>query len=433
MSREMKHSGIEWIGEIPKEWRIGKVKNYYSLQTGFTPDTKNELYYDDNGLPWVNISDIGDGHYINTTKKRISQYYISKYNPTIVPKGSLLYSFKLSVGTVAIAGIDLYTNEAIASFLQGENVNLNYLFFSSQVCIIHNANENIYGAKLLNQDLINNATILFPPLSEQQKIANYLDKVCGEVDEMIALQEQMIEELKAYKQSVITEAVTKGLNPNVPMHDSGIDWIGEIPEHWEVCRIRNVATLFGRIGFRGYTSDDLNKDGEGAITLSPSNMMPMCMDYSKVTYLSWKKYEESPEIMIQNNDLLMVKTGSSYGKVSYVDKLPREATINPQILRIVPSINSKYLGYYMQTDLFTYQVEGGVVGGTIPTISQEKIKNFYVILPNDNEQQIIASYLDTKCAEIDALIAIKQEKIEELKDYKKSVIYEYVTGKKEVV
>lgn len=434
MSREMQHSGIEWIGEIPKEWRIGKVKNYYSLQTGFTPDTKNELYYDDeNGWAWVNISDIGVDHYINNTKKKISQYYISKFNPTIVPKGSLLYSFKLSVGAVAIADIDLYTNEAIASFLQGEDINLNYLFYSSQVCIIYNANENIYGAKLLNQELINNALIVFPPLSEQQKIANYLDKVCGEVDEMIALQEQMIEELKAYKQSVITEAVTKGLNPDVPMKDSGIDWIGEVPEGWKICRIKNVAALFGRIGFRGYTSDDLNKDGEGAITLSPSNMMPMCMDYSKVTYLSWKKYEESAEIMIQNGDLLMVKTGSSYGKVSYVDKLPREATINPQILRIVPSINSKYLGYYMQTDLFIYQVEGGVVGGTIPTISQEKINNFYVILPSDDEQQSIASYLDTKCSEIDALIAIKQAKTDELKDYKKSVIYEYVTGKKEVV
>ena len=131
MAREYRDSGIEWIGQIPKEWEIGKVKNYYSLQTGFTPDTKNELYYDDNGALWVNISDMGDSHYINNTKKRISNYYIKKFNPTIVPMGSLLYSFKLSVGTVAIADEEMYTNEAIASFLQGENVNLNYLFYSS--------------------------------------------------------------------------------------------------------------------------------------------------------------------------------------------------------------------------------------------------------------------------------------------------------------
>jgi type I restriction enzyme S subunit len=258
-----------------------------------------------------------------------------------------------------------------------------------------------------------------------------LDKKCAEVDEMIALQEQIIEELKAYKQSVISEAVTKGLNPAASMRDSGIEWIGEIPEHWEVCRVKNVASLFGRIGFRGYTSDDLNKDGEGAITLSPSNMLPMGMDYTNVTYLSWMKYHESPEIMIQNGDILMVKTGSSYGKVSYVDNLPKEATINPQILRIVSRINPKYLGYYLQTPLFIYQVEGGVVGGTIPTISQEKINNFFVAMPSTEEQQTIADYLDEKCADIDNLIQTKQSKIDSLKEYKKSIIYEYVTGKKE--
>ena len=284
----------------------------------------------------------------------------------------------------------------------------------------------------LNIDDFLRIMMILPLLAEQQRIAEFLDRKCAEVDEMIALQEQIIEELKAYKQSVITEAVTKGLNPAAPMRDSGIDWIGSIPEHWEVCRVKNVASLFGRIGFRGYTSDDLNKDGEGAITLSPSNMLPMGMDYTNVTYLSWMKYHESPEIMIQNGDILMVKTGSSYGKVSYVDNLPKEATINPQILRIVSRINSKYLGYYLQTPLFIYQVEGGVVGGTIPTISQEKINNFFVAMSSIEEQQAIADYLDEKCADIDSLIQTKQSKIDSLKEYKKSIIYEYVTGKREV-
>lgn len=209
--------------------------------------------------------------------------------------------------------------------------------------------------------------------------------------------------------------------------DSGIEWIGQIPKEWKICRIKNVAALFGRIGFRGYTSDDLNKDGDGAITLSPSNMIPMGMDFSKVTYLSWKKYEESPEIMIRNGDLLMVKTGSSYGKVSYVDNLPKEATINPQILRVVPSINHKYLGYYMQTDLFIYQVEGGIVGGTIPTISQEKINNFHVVLPPLSDQQRIADYLDKVCGKADEMIALQEKMIEELKAYKQSIITEAVT------
>ena len=424
MSREMRHSGIEWIGEIPKEWRIGKVKNYYSLQTGFTPDTKNELYYDDNGLPWVNISDIGDSHYINTTKKRISQYYISKYNPTIVPKGSLLYSFKLSVGTVAIAGIDLYTNEAIASFLQGENVNLNYLFYSSQVCIIHNANENIYGAKLLNQDLINNATILFPSLPEQQKIANYLDKVCGEVDEMIALQEQMIEELKAYKQSVITEAVTKGLNPDVPMRDSGIDWIGEIPEHWEVRRIGRLFRLRDEKNYKPMEEVQLLSLYTG-IGVFPHGEQEE--RGNKAVTVEGYKVVHKDDIVVNIILAWMGAIGvSDYDGVTS----PAYDVYIPDFTKVVPH----YFHYVFRTKGIAaecYKYGRGIMMMRWRTYSSE-FKQISVPYPSIEEQHKIASYLDTKCSEIDSLIALKQAKIEELKEYKKSVIYEYVTGKKEV-
>ena len=186
--REMKNSGISWLGKIPYDWKVGKVKHFYHFITGFTPDSKNESFYDENGTPWVTISDM-DGKYVVGTKNGISPNYVSAKNPTLVPSNSLLYSFKLSVGQVARTTFDVYTNEAIASFLPLDNISLDYLFYSSQVCIIENANENIYGAKLLNQDLINNATILFPPLEEQQKIASFLDRKCAEIDEMITLQE----------------------------------------------------------------------------------------------------------------------------------------------------------------------------------------------------------------------------------------------------
>ena len=429
---QMRHSGIDWIGEIPKEWEVVRLKNLGEFQNGLTYSPIDMC--DENGVLVIRSSNIKDSKLVFDDNVFVNDAPSS----LMVQKGDIIICSRNGsadlVGKCAMVENNL--NASFGAFMvRFRSVIDNYFsFYLIQTAIPQY--KVLFTTTTINQltkSMLSTMIGVLPSISEQQKIANYLDKVCGEVDEMIALQEQMIEELKAYKQSVITEAVTKGLNPNVPMKDSGIDWIGEVPVHWEICRIKNIASLYGRIGFRGYTSDDLNKDGEGAIALSPSNMTPMGMDYSKVTYLSWRKYEESPEIMIQNDDLLMVKTGSSYGKVSYVDKLPRESTINPQILRVVPSVNSKFLGYYMQTNLFIYQVEGGVVGGTIPTISQEKINNFYVILPNDAEQLSIASYLDTKCAEIDDLIAIKQSKIEELKEYKKSVIYEYVTGKKEVV
>lgn len=427
MAREYRDSGIEWIGQIPKEWKIGKVKNYYSLQTGFTPDTKNELYYDDNGALWVNISDMGDSHYISNTKKRISNYYITKFNPTIVPKGSLLYSFKLSVGTVAIAGEEMYTNEAIAAFLQEDGINLPFLYYSSQVCIIFNANENIYGAKLLNQDLINNATIIFPPLAEQQKIADYLDKVCGEVDEMVALQETMIEELKAYKQSVITEAVTKGLNPNVPMRDSGIDWIGEIPKHWGKNKVCRMFKLIGS----GTTPNSSDEEAFGGninwIQSGDINGGDLIESKNKITDKTLEKYSA---LTLYNAPFIIVAMyGASVGNIS-ISRI--DGCVNQACCVLSDSTVDFNYAFYTIKAAQKYLIYKAVGGGQ-PNISQFTLKQLWLPEPPISEQRAIASFLDTKCSEIDSLIALKQEKIEELKEYKKSVIYEYVTGKKEVI
>jgi len=431
--REMKDSGLKWIGEVPEHWEVRKVKNYYHMQTGFTPDTKNERFYDDaDGYDWVNISDIQDGKVITSSKKKVSQTFIDAFRPAIIPEGSLMYSFKLSVGQTAFAGKPIYSNEAIASFLPDDSVNLHYLRYSS-IFIIENAQTNIYNAKILNQDLIQNAYVPFPPLIEQQKIASFLDRKCAEIDAVIEKTKATIEDYKKLKQSVITEAVTKGIRGDRPMKDSGIEWIGEIPESFTKYRIKNIGEIFGRIGFRGYTTDDLVEEGNGAITLSPSNLKDMTMNYSKLSYLSWEKYEESPEIKIYDGDILMVKTGSSYGKTALVTDLPLESTINPQLVVIKNiSIDSKFLLYCFQTPYFIDQVENAVVGGTIPTMSQEKINNFFVFVPKSKEQKEIAEYLDEKCAEIDTLIAKKTALLEEMESYKKSVIYEYVTGKKEV-
>ena len=441
MAREYKDSGIAWIGRIPREWRVCRLKELGFLYGGLTgkSGTDFDVEEDDKFAYFIPFTNIFNNMVIDTNKL----YKVKVEDGEMqneVHQGDLLFLMSSEdyegIGKPALldASIShLYLN----SFCKGlrivsDNVVPKFLLY---MMTSHIMREQIrLEAKgfiriNLRQEKLMNVSLYLPPISEQQRIASYLDKKCAEIDSLVELQEQMIAQLTDYKQSVITEAVTKGLNPEAELVSSGIDWIGDVPKGWKIARIKNVASLYGRIGFRGYTSDDLNKDGEGAITLSPSNMLPMGMDYSNVTYLSWAKYFESPEIIIQNNDLLMVKTGSSYGKVAYVDNLPKEATINPQILRIVSKISSKYLGYFMQTPIFLYQVEGGVVGGTIPTIAQEKISNFKILLPSENEQNDIVSHLDTKCREIDTLISIKQQKIETLKEYKKSIIFEAVTGK----
>lgn len=193
-------------------------------------------------------------------------------------------------------------------------------------------------------------------------------------------------------------------------------------------RLKYVVDIFGRIGFRGYTEQDLVDENEGAITLSPSNIQNMKMDYSKCSFLTWQKYYESPEIKIKNGDVLFVKTGSTYGKVGYVENLPMEATINPQLVVFKNiKMNSKLLFYMLQMPLVKDQCELAVVGGTIPTMSQVKIGNIYIPFPSLAEQRRIAEFLDRECGKIDGLKADIQAQIDTLEQYKRSVITEAVT------
>ena len=193
-------------------------------------------------------------------------------------------------------------------------------------------------------------------------------------------------------------------------------------------RLKYVVDIFGRIGFRGYTEQDLVDENDGAITLSPSNIQNMKMDYSKCSFLTWQKYYESPEIKIKNGDVLFVKTGSTYGKVGYVENLPMEATINPQLVVFKNiSMNSKLLFYMLQMSFVKDQCELAVVGGTIPTMSQVKIGNIYIPFPSLAEQQRIAEFLDRECGKIDGLKADIQAQIDTFEQYKRSVITEAVT------
>lgn len=204
----MKDSGIEWIDKIPKEWEIIRVKDKYYFNTGFTPDTKNPEYYnDEDGYEWVTISDINNGKINSPTISLISRDYVKNNFCKQVPKGYLLYSFKLSIGQTAITDRPLFTNEALASFIPSPNTNIRFLNYSSSL-IEFNANTNIYGAKILNQQLINNAYIVFPPLNEQKQIADYLDRKCSKINDIIKAKNKQLSTLDEYKKSLIYEYVT---------------------------------------------------------------------------------------------------------------------------------------------------------------------------------------------------------------------------------
>ena len=268
-----------------------------------------------------------------------------------------------------------------------------------------------------------------PTIQEQQSIATYLDQKCGEIDELITLQEKMITKLQSYKQSVITEAVTKGLNKNVPLKDSGIEWIGEIPEHW-ICTV-----------FKKFLSEPMqygaNEPAEECNYNDPRYIrITDIKDDGTLRDDTFKSLplEKAKEYMLTKGDLLFARSGATVGK-TFLYKEDYAACFAGYLIKARCNKNEllpNFIFYYTLSNAYQNWKNSIFIQSTIQNIGADKYSVMPIIAPPLSEQQSIANYLDQKCSEIDELISIKQQKIEKLKDYKESLIFECVTGKRKV-
>jgi len=254
--------------------------------------------------------------------------------------------------------------------------------------------------------------IPIPTVDDQQHIADFLDSKCGEIDSLIALQEQMIEKLKAYKQSVITEAVTKGLDPNAKLAPSGIDWIGEIPESWEVCRFKSYIHLIS----------------EKSVETTGIKVNLENIESKSGRYIPTDSKYEGDGTSFKKGDVLFGKLRPYLAKI-LAPEFDGAAIGDIYVFRPTDRINTCFLKYMLLSDTFITIVDSSTYGTKMPRANWEFISCVPVVVPSLDEQRVIASFLDEKCIEIDRLLDLKQQKIEALKDYKKSVIYEAVTGK----
>jgi type I restriction enzyme S subunit len=415
MAREYKDSGIEWIGQIPKEWEFGKYKYIGTFVKGKLPKDQNN---ENKGLPIIGASEM--------LGKEYRTYTLDLNVPICSPIDILILWDGANAGIVANGCDGVVSSTTVKYSCNDSRFNNQYLYY-----LLKNA-EPFFKSKVngttiphMNSKYIDEYICIIPSLFEQEKIADYLDKVCGEADEMIALQEKMIEELKAYKQSIITEVVTKGLNPNVPMKDSGIDWIGQIPEHWEIRRIGNLFKLRDEKNYKPMDEVQLLSLYTG-IGVFPHGEQEE--RGNKAITVEGYKVVHKDDIVVNIILAWMGAIGvSNYDGVTS----PAYDVYIPDLSNVVPH----FFHYVFRTQGIAgecYKYGRGIMMMRWRTYSSE-FKLISVPFPSMEEQQLIANFLDTKCAEIDALIAIKQTKIDELKEYKKSVIYEYVTGKKEVV
>ena len=298
------------------------------------------------------------------------------------------------------------------------------------LAIIQNANYNIYGAPILNQELIKGAKIIVPPLAEQQRIAEYLDGKCEEIDGLIALQEKMIAHLTDYRQSVITEAVTKGLNQDVQFVPSGIDWIGDIPEHWGMQRLKTLGWTQNGISQSGdYFGEDFAYPFVSYSDAYKNYSIPYPEGRANSTDKDRRTYS------LIEGDVLFTRTSETIEEIGYSStclETIKNAVYSGFLIRFRPTSDKLYKGYskyYFRSQVHRAYFVKQMNIVTRASLGQDLLKNLIVLLPPLAEQLAIAKLLDTKCGEIDKLIATKLQKIETLKAYKKSIIYEAVTGK----
>lgn len=431
----MKDSGIEWIGEIPEDWEVKPLKYVANhLESGGTPESNNEQYYSDNGIPWVIIADMKTETILDTQKKLTEEGLKSKKLKVFPPK-TLLYAMYASVGKVAELGIHAAVNQAILAISVNSCLaSVKYLKFclnAFEKYVIAESNGNTQFN--LNANKVENFYFAFPVLRVQQKLADYLDKKCAAVDRLMENQRLQIEKLKEYKQSLITEAVSKGLDKTVPLKSSGVEWMGDIPEGWKVLRIKNLGTLQNGISKSGEFF------GRGFPFVSYGDVYKNIELPHDVLGLIESSNDERIKYSVQKDDIFFTRTSETIEEVGFscvCMQTINNATFAGFLIRLRP-FNKKLLSsfakfYFRGGHIRNYLVkEMNIV--TRASLSQDLLSAMQVLIPPISEQQQIAEYLDKKCAEIDELISIKQKKIEKLTEYKKSLIYEYVTGKKEVV
>jgi type I restriction enzyme S subunit len=431
-----KDSGVEWLGEIPEHWEVKKVTHIFNkIGSGTTPTAGMLKYYENGSINWLQTGDLNDS-VISETSKKITKKAISDFTTLRhYPIDSIVIAmYGATIGKLGFLNIETTTNQACCVLGKPNNYSSKYGFYSFM-----NAKTSIIsmsyggGQPNISQDLVKSLRFPFPPLPEQTAIAAFLDRKTALIDQAIDIKQKQIELLKERRQILIHKAVTRGLNPNVKMKDSGVEWIGEVPEGWEVKRLKYVLTSKLKYGanesgieyditFPRYVRiTDFGQDGK----LSEENKLS----------LTWK---QGGEYLLKDGDILFARSGATVGKTYQFKKSMSieenycyagyliKAEVNQNI------ILSDFLYLYTNSLLFNKWKDSIFIKSTIENIGADKYSILPVIVPSIHEQiQILEKYNldDTKIA---TAISLKEQEIEKLKEYKGTLINSAVTGKVKV-
>lgn len=434
--REMKDSGIEWIGEIPNEWRIGVIKNAYSIILGkmLSPiQTHNEQtlenYLCAANIKWSGIdTSIQKKMWFSRSEK---QTYILQNNDVVIMEGGLAGTTCLYKGELA----PCYIQNSVHCCRAKHNFANRFLYYWMSVVYNSGYVDNLCNKATIQhytKEKVMNTPFVIIPFSNQKRIADYLDRKCSQIDAIIARQQEIIEKLKAYKLSVITEAVTKGLNPDASMKDSGVEWIGQIPAHWEMVRLK---FLLSQIVDCPHETPIYSVDGDYLVIRTADQELGKLRADENMYRLDESEYQNRIRRMpLEKDDIVYGREGERWGLACLVPE-SNKYCLGQRMLQFrckSKSFLPRFAMWALNSKFVYLQGAVDTIGSTSPHVNISTVRNFLIPVPKISEQQKIAEYVDKKILQLDKETEYREILVQKLNDYKKSLIYEVVTGKKEV-
>jgi type I restriction enzyme, S subunit len=437
-----KQTGIEWIGEIPEHWKIQKIKEIKSPEHNafvdgpFGSNLKSEHFIEDGDVIVIESGFVTSGKFIEKEFKTISFEHFEtirrsecKENDIIISKiganygtSAILPKFpKLSVISGNTLKLSINHNISYNTFV-------NYALQVIKTCRVLELIVSINAQPALTLGDMNNVKIPFPPLPEQKAIAEYLDKTTGAIDSTIAIKEKQIETIEQYFRSKLHEVVTGGLNPNVKRKPSGVDWIGEIPEHWKVKRLKDIANIRYGLGQPPQEKDD------GLPLIRATNIYYGKIHEEKMIFVDPNAIPPGRDAVLKEGEIIIVRSGAYTGDSAIIPKRYEGAITGYDMVLTVTQAYNKFIAWQILTEFVQeHQFVSQSQRAAQPHLNAEQLGKTIVVIPPLSEQKAIAEYLDTLREKVESITKTLREQVEVLKEYRKSLIHECVTGKRKVV
>lgn len=434
--KKYKDSGIEWIGQIPFQWEKLKIGRSFSrIGSGTTPNTSNDEYYEGGEVNWLNTGDLNDS-YITSTSKKITKLALEEISTLkLFPINSIVIAlYGATIGKLGHLKIETTTNQACCVLTESKFIESRYLFYfllGARDFIISKAYGG--GQPNISQDLIKQLYIITPSKMEQIQIVKFLDHQTAVIDKLICKKEKLIEKLKEKRQAIINEAVTKGLDPNAKMMDSGIEWLGKIPENWEIVKLKFFATT----KFSSVDRHEYDEENKVQVCHYPQAYKNEKINSETELSVGTCTNKELENFALRKGQVIITKdseTADDIGVASFVEEDIQNAVCGYHLAMLETNynLNSEFLFRYLQSKNVSYFFEINANGVTRFGLGKSTIENLPIPLPTELEQIEIVHFLNQQTAIIGKLIRKKERLIEKIKEYRRSLISEAVTGKIDV-